>query len=92
MTSESPKLVSALKPMDWLKVFEPVLIEQPELAEVAAQLSQRLLAMIEGGPEGIRDARDCLQQGIRALFPFTGRYKECRDLFEAALARESNPE
>ena len=83
MTGEMPK--AKLDATAWLEVFGPAFQEDSKLAESAARLWQGLLSQIEGGPEGLRDARECLQTAIRSAFQFTDAYRLCRDRFEASL-------
>ena len=70
---------------DWLRVFEEAFQADAQLAERAARLWQRLLNQIEGGPDGLRDARECLQTAIRIAFQHTDAFRLCRDRFEASL-------
>ena len=52
----------------WLEVFGPAFEADAQLAENAARLWHELLGQIEGGPDGLRDARECLQSAIRFAF------------------------
>ena len=70
---------------DWLRVFEGAFQADPQLAENAARLWQVLLNQIEAGPDGLRDARECLQTAIRFAFQYTDQFRVCRDRFETSL-------
>ena len=70
---------------DWLRVFEEAFQADPKLAESAARLWQGLLNQVESGPDGLRDARECLQTAIRFAFQYTDVFRLCRDRFEASL-------
>ena len=70
---------------DWLRVFEEAFQADPKLAESAARLWQGVLNQIESGPDGLRDARECLQTAIRLAFQHTDAFRICRDRFEASL-------
>ena len=70
---------------DWVRVFEDAFQADAQLAERAARLWQGLLNQIEGGPDGLRDARECLQTAIRIAFQYTDAFRLCRDRFEASL-------
>ena len=92
MTSSAPKSRLAFDDAIWLELFEAAFLEDPRLAETAARLWQSLVSEIEAGPQGVTRARQCLEQAIRLTFPFTETFKVCRDLFEASLAYEFDPE
>ena len=70
---------------DWLRRFEGAFQADPHLAESAARLWQGLLNQIESGPDGLRDARECLQSAIRFAFQYTDAFRLCREQFEASL-------
>ena len=86
MTGDSPKPVLPFSDEIWLEIFDATFLDNPDLAVKAARLWHYLLTQIESGPQGITHARQCLQNGIRLVFPFTASYKACRDRFEASLA------
>ena len=83
MSGEMPK--AKYDAQDWLQVFEAAFQEDPKLAEKAARLWQGLLNEIEAGPDGLRDARECLQSAIRSAFQYTDAFRLCRDQFETSL-------
>ena len=83
MSDEMPK--AKYNAQDWLHVFEAAFQEDPKLAENAARLWQRLLNEIEAGPDGLRNARECLQSAIRGAYLYTDAFRLCRDQFEASL-------
>ena len=86
MTGHSPKPVSPFSDEIWLEIFEAAFLDNPDVAVKAARLCHYLLIQIESGPQGITNAKQCLENGIRLVFPFTASYKACRDQFEASLA------
>ena len=85
MTGDSPKLVLPFSDEIWLEIFEAAFLDDPDVAVKAARLFHYLLMQIESGPQGITNARQCLENGIRLVFPFTANYKACRDKFEESL-------
>ena len=69
----------------WLEIFEPIFLEDAQLAEKMAGLWQLLISEIERGEEGATHARHCLERAIRLAFPYTKAFRICRDQFEASL-------
>ena len=92
MMGDAPKSCSSFDDAIWLQLFVAAFMEDPRLAEKAARLWQSLLSQIEAGPQGLTQARQCLEQAIRLTFPFTETFKACRDLFEASLGDVFDPE
>ena len=74
MMSDAPKSRWPFYDAIWLELFESAFLEDPRLAEIAARLWQSLLSQIEAGPQGLTQARQCLEQAIRT-FPFTETFK-----------------
>jgi hypothetical protein len=69
----------------WLDLLEPMLLENPALADRAAKLWHYLLVEIESGPEGVTNAAVCLENALRLTFPFTTTYQACTTLFQESL-------
>jgi len=69
----------------WLDVLEPMLHEDPALADRAARLWHYLLVEIESGPDGVTNAAVCLENALRLTFPFTTSYQACMMLFQESL-------
>ena len=69
----------------WLELFEGAFLNDAELAGKAARLWHHLLTQIESGPEGITQARQALEIGIRVAFNFTPEYRQAREQFESSL-------
>lgn len=69
----------------WLDLLEPMLLEDPALADRAARLWHYLLAEIERGPEGVTRAAQCIENALRLTFPFTKTYRACMILFQVSL-------
>ena len=66
----------------WLDLLEPMLSDDPALADRAAKLWHHLLVQIESGPEGVTNAAVCLENALRLTFPFTTTYQACTILFQ----------
>ena len=69
----------------WRDIFEPIFLEDAQLAEKMARLWQLLISEIERGEEGATHARHCLERAVRLAFPYTKAFRVCRDQFEASL-------
>ena len=70
----------------WLDLLEPMMHEDPNLADRAAQLWHYLLVQIESGPDGVTNAAVCLENALRLTFPFTSTYQACMTLFQETLS------
>ena len=75
----------------WLDLLEPMLSDDPALADRAAKLWHHLLVQIERGPEGITNAAVCLENALRLTFPFTSTYQGCMILFQESLGDDFPP-
>ena len=76
----------------WLKLLEPMLLEDASLADLAGRLWCYLIEEIKRGPEGATRARQSLEDALRLTFQFTEAHKACRTLFEMSVAGEFSPE
>jgi len=91
MKPQTPKSSTYLDDSIWLEIFEFAFLEDPTAAESAARMWHYLLTEIERGPEGMTNARQCLENAIRVTFPFTETYRACRTLFDMCLEEGFNP-
>ena len=76
----------------WLKLLEPMLLEDASLADAAGRLWYYLIEEIKSGPEGATRARQSLEDALRLTFQFTEAHKACRTLFEMSVAGQFSPE
>ena len=60
---------------EWLDFYRENLCGHPELAEHVAHIWSALLEHLAHGPEGMREARLILNQGLRLIYPFTSSYR-----------------
>ncbi|HKV37807.1 MAG TPA: hypothetical protein VJX67_01235 [Blastocatellia bacterium] len=56
---------------EWLDFFRENLCGHPDVAEQVARILYALLEHLGQGPEGLRNARFILKQGLRLTYPFT---------------------
>ena len=75
----------------WLRLLEPMLLEDTSLADSAGRLWHHLIEEIKSGPEGATRARQSLEDALRLTFQFTAAHKACRTLFEMSLAGDLSP-
>src|SRR5262245_17949231 len=82
---------NALDDRVWLTLLEPMLRDDPLLADLAAKLWHHLLAEIESGPEGVTRVAGSLETALRLTFPFTKTYRACMILFQVSLGDDFPP-
>src|SRR5215813_595331 len=69
----------------WTELLEPMLIGEPSHADRLARMWSYLLSEMEEGQDGVFRVRQCLENALRATFPFTKSYSACRARYERAL-------
>ncbi|MGH9764845.1 MAG: hypothetical protein ACREDR_23310 [Blastocatellia bacterium] len=76
---------------DWLDLFHDILCEDPRRAERIARIWYTLIAHMDQGPQGVRDARFILKQALRLTYPFTSSCRLAYKHYKLSLSGQVKP-
>jgi hypothetical protein len=76
----------------WLDIMEPILTNNPDLADTLSEIWYSLRERAQGGERDIRSLCETLDIALDVTLPFTSAHKAFKELNDMSLAGDLSPE